>query len=84
MSPLSGLIEIGEVQDDLWLDEREGIKISLGLQNNQITDIKPLVENTGLSEGDGVDLRGNPLSSDSLDTYILQLEERGVDVLYDP
>jgi hypothetical protein len=41
------------------------------------------VDNEGLSDGDGVDLRGNPLSSYSLDTYIPQLEERGVDVLYD-
>jgi len=85
ISPLSGLIRIGEVEeDDPWLDEREGIKISIGLRDNQITDIGPLVENEGLSEGDGIDLRGNPLSNYSLNTYIPQLEERGVNVvLYD-
>jgi hypothetical protein len=41
------------------------------------------VENEGLSEGDGIDLRGNLLSSDSLNTYIPQLREGGVNVLYD-
>jgi len=82
ISPLSGLISIGEVgDDDPWLDEREGIKISLDLRYNQITDIEPLVENEGLSEGDWVDLRGNQLSSYSLNTYIPQLEGRGVNVL---
>ena len=49
---------------------------------NQISDISPLVENEGLSEGDEVDLRWNPLSSDSLTIYIPQLEARGVTVNY--
>jgi len=83
ISPLSGLIKIGEVEEDWWLDEREGIEICLGLRDNQIAAIEALVGNEGLSEGDGIDLRGNPLSSDSLSTYIPQLEERGVNVLYD-
>jgi hypothetical protein len=84
ISPLSALIRMGEVEEgDPWLDERDGTKVSLGLRNNQITDIKALVDNEGLSEGDGIDLRGNPLSSYSLDTYIPQLEGRGVNVLYD-
>ena len=84
ISPLTSLIRIGEVEeDDPWLDEREGIKISLCLRDNQMTDIEPLVENEGLSEGDGIDLRGNLLSSYSLNTYIPQLDGRGVNVLYD-
>jgi len=76
------LTRIGEVEQGLPLDQREGMAICLGLRNNQITTIEALVENVGLSEGDGIDLRGNPLSSDSLSTYLPQLEERGVNVLY--
>jgi Leucine-rich repeat (LRR) protein len=83
ISPLSGLIRIGEVEQDWWLDQREGIAICLGLGDNQIADIEALVGNEGLSEGDGVDLRGNPLGRDALNTYLPQLEERGVNVLYD-
>jgi len=41
----------------------------------------PLVENSGLSVGDDVVLRNNPLSTDSLNVYIPQLEQRGVKVL---
>jgi hypothetical protein len=76
------LIKIGEVEQDWWLDERDGIAICLGLSGNQIAAIEALVGNVGLSVGDGIDLRGNPLSSDSLNTYLPQLEERGVNVLY--
>ena len=50
----------------------------LELSENQISDISPLVENEGLSEGDYVDLRWNPLSEHSINTYIPQLDERGV------
>jgi len=55
----------------------------LSLSYNQISDIKPLVDNSGLGGGDVVDLRSNPLSAISLNTYIPQLEARGVNVLYD-
>jgi len=41
------------------------------------------VDNEGLSEWDRVDLRGNPLSAESLNTLIPQLQARGVQVLYD-
>ena len=54
----------------------------LDLSYNQITDISPLVDNSGLGEGDEVDLQNNPLSSDSINTYIPQLQARGVDVNY--
>jgi len=40
------------------------------------------VDNEGLSEGDQVYLNGNPLSSASINTYIPQLEARGVIVEY--
>jgi parallel beta-helix repeat protein len=55
----------------------------LWLSSNQISDIKPLVDNSGLGGGDIVDLTSNPLSATSLNTYIPQLEARGVIVYYD-
>jgi len=54
----------------------------LHLNNNQITDIEPLVNNMGLSEGDIVDLQDTPLSTESINVYIPQLEARGVEVLW--
>jgi len=41
-----------------------------------------LVDNPGLGEGDYVSLANNPLSSDSIDTYMPQLRARGVAVDY--
>jgi hypothetical protein len=49
---------------------------------NNISDISPLVENSGISAGDFVGLSGNPLSTDSINVYIPQLEARGVIVDY--
>jgi hypothetical protein len=55
----------------------------LDLRTNPISDIKPLISNSGLSEGDMVYLGGNnPLSSTSIKVYIPQLRERGVCVSY--
>jgi len=54
----------------------------LDLRRNQTSDIAPLVDNEGLSEGDQVYLSGNPLSSDSINIYIPELEARGVSVEY--
>ncbi|MGB5926057.1 MAG: leucine-rich repeat domain-containing protein [Dehalococcoidia bacterium] len=54
------------------------------LRANQISDIEPLVNNPGLSEGDTVYLTANPLSHTSINTYIPQLEARGVIVSYIP
>jgi len=83
VSPLSGLTRLGEIEQDSWLDRRDEIAICLGLRDNQITSIEALVANEGLSVADGIDLRDNPLSTESLSTYIPELEERGVNVLYD-
>ena len=61
------------------LPEPNLIDVSLGW--NQISDISSLVDNTGLGQGDGVDLRNNnlDLSEGSEDLgNIRQLEERGV------
>ena len=55
----------------------------LHLQNNSISDISPLVENTGLRNGDTVDVRGNPLSALSFNTHIPILLSRGVTVEFD-
>jgi hypothetical protein len=52
------------------------------LNDNQISDVLPLVDNEGLAEGDDVLLYSNPLSSDSISIYIPQLEARGVNVAY--
>lgn len=61
---------------------------SLELQNNAIEDIQPLVDNPGINTSpwagaDFVDLRGNPLSQDSLCTAIPIIDNRGVDIRYD-
>ena len=54
----------------------------LYLWDNQISDIESLVNNPGLSQGDTVDLRNNPLSDTAVNTYIPQLQERGVTVYW--
>lgn len=54
----------------------------LSLRFNLIEDISPLVDNSGLGRGDRLDLTGNPLSSDSVNIHIPQLEARGVIVSY--
>jgi len=89
LSPLAGLVNL----TTLLLSSNQISDISalagltalaqLSLAFNQISDIKPLVDNPGLSQGDTVYLWGNPLSSESINTYIKQLRERGVSVEYE-
>jgi len=84
LSPLAGLVNL----TTLLLSSNQISDISalagltklaqLSLAFNEISDIKPLVDNPGLSQGDTVYLWGNPLSSESINTYISQLRERGV------
>jgi len=83
ISPIENLMKIGGWFEGSWGQEREGIWIQLGLSNNQIKDIKPLVNNPGLDPGDGVDLRGNPLSDRAYQEDIPKLKTRGVWLLYD-
>lgn len=52
------------------------------LRYNQITDISPLVNNDDLGTGDEIRLTGNPLSEESINDYIPQLQARGVKVVY--
>jgi hypothetical protein len=52
----------------------------LYLDVNQIGNVSPLVANAGFSEGDELFLCGNPLSADSENIYIPELQRRGVSV----
>jgi hypothetical protein len=52
----------------------------LSLWRNKISNISPLVENSGLSKGATVDLMENPLDTKSVDVYIPQLQQRGVNL----
>ncbi len=70
ISDVSALSELTNLED-------------LDLALNNISDIAPLVANMGLGSGDEVDVRRNPLSATSLNTYIPTLQNRGVDVRYD-
>ena len=56
---------------------------SLNLANNLIEDISPLVANTGLGNGDEIDVRGNPLNAASINTHIPTLQSRGVTVNFE-
>jgi Leucine-rich repeat (LRR) protein len=84
ISPLSTLTNLTDLQ--LKYNRISDISTLASLTNlsfldldfNRISDIQPLVANSGLSAGDRVSLRGNPLSSESLNVYIPQLEQRGV------
>ena len=86
ISPLSGLTNLtfltlgsNQISDIASLSSLTSLTM-LGLAPNQISNISPLVDNPGLSDGDYVNLSCNPLSVESLTTYIPQLEDRGVDV----
>jgi len=66
ISALSGLTELTNVQ----------------LGSNQIEEISPLINNSGLEEGDIVELRNNSLNKMTVDSHIPQLEKRGVTVYW--
>ena len=54
---------------------------SLRLAYNRITDLSPLANNTGLDDGDFIDVRGNPLSEESATTVVPALLARGTRVI---
>ena len=56
----------------------------LYLAKNQIRDISPLVNNSGIGKGAVVDLTDNPLNDEAYDIYIPVLQERGVEVQFSP
>jgi Leucine-rich repeat (LRR) protein len=88
ISPLANLTNLEYLY--LWNNQISDISpladltslMALDLDYNQISDISPLVDNEGLSEGDEVNLTGNPLSQQSINEYIPQLEAREVIVDY--
>ena len=67
LSPLAGLTSLR------WMR----------LAGNNITDLSPLVTNTGLGDGDELEIQGNPLSYTSIKTHIPALKNRGVTVEFD-
>jgi len=89
--PTGGILE-SDLKGITSLDaSRKGIRNLSGLQYctgltqlnlayNQIADIKVLTQNNGLGSGDTVRLEFNPLNDVSMNTYIPQLQSRGVDV----
>ena len=87
ISPLSELVNLEElgltnsgITDISPLSKLVNLE-KLYLNYNKITDISPLVRNSGLSNGDLVDLTNNPeLSRDSILIYIPALQDRKVEV----
>ena len=55
----------------------------LNLESNSISDLSPLVANTGLESGDRIGVRGNFLNAASINTHIPELQNRGVRVEFD-
>ncbi len=87
ISPLSGLTNMEElllgsnnISDISPLSELVNLRM-LYLLNNYFRDISPLVQNSGLSEGDTVNIMGAPLNATSANIYIPRLEQRGVKVI---
>ena len=89
ISPLAGLTQLSR----LGLDSNNISDIStlagltnltlLRLNYNSISDLSPLASNMGLGSGDEIDVRGNPLSYQSIHTHIRALQNRGVTVEFD-
>ena len=67
LSPLAGLTNLTKVV----------------LRYNNISDLSALVTNTGLRNGGTVNVKGNPLSYQSIHTHIPALQNRGVTVEFD-
>ena len=86
MIPISNLTRLVVLQlDDNSISNVTPISnlinlIDLDLASNSISDLAPLVANTGLGEGDEVDVSNNPLSATSINIHIPTLESRGVEV----
>jgi len=53
---------------------------SLNFNDNNVVDILPLINNSGIDNGDIVWLENNELNDTSINIYIPQLEARGVTV----
>ena len=85
--PLSHLInltnlslKLNSISDISALSSLTSLR-NLSIAGNKIEDISPLLLNKGLGKGDEIRLEANPLSADSVNTYIPQLRQRGVNVI---
>lgn len=56
---------------------------TLSLNNNQISDLTPLLMNSGLGAGDTITVHGNPLPSEHLCIAAAALESRGATISHD-
>ena len=89
LSPLAGLTNLKELY--LWYNSVSDLSplaelndlTNLEIVGNLVSDLSPLVANTGLGDGDVVDVQDNPLSYASIHTHIPILLERGVTVNHD-
>lgn len=88
ITPLSNLTKMEELylpynalQDLTALTGLDSLSI-LDVKDNNIFDIYPLVQNSEFANGDMVDLTDNPLNTSSVNTYIPDLQTRGVVVTY--
>ena len=63
----------------------EGLNHLAGLElyDNSISDLSSLVANTRLAGGTRVDVRGNPLNAESINSHIPALQRRDVTVVFD-
>ena len=76
---------------NLWGNSISDISPLVGLTNltdlylgdNNISDLTPLVANTGLGNGDTVNVQHNPLSYQSIHKHIPTLQSRGVTVEFE-
>ena len=89
LGPLSSLTNLGQlnltrnrVRDVAPLVGLTSLR-TLYLNDNYIVDAEPLARNTGLGDGDHLNLKGNSLSAKSLETDIPRLLRKGVEVLFD-
>lgn len=88
ISPLAVLKRLQYI--NLWTNQISNISAlseltsltNLYIGGNQIEDIYPLIQNQGIDDGDIVVISYNPLSATSLNTYIPQLQARGVEIYY--
>ena len=73
-------LAVNQIIDFTSLADLDNLEI-LFLQRNLIKNIKPLVANTGLGEGDAIYLHGNPLSDQARNEHIPALKVRRVAII---
>lgn len=73
---MNNIVEVSQLRSLTML-------IVLGLSENKIVDIGPLVEGALVSGEGTLILTGNPLSRQSIEVHIPKLQERGITVVFD-